>query len=227
MIQTILIRLLTKIFGIKKTPWKIYIIILVSILLIGIIAMSTSLVLNLEAADLVNLDSFNLSMNGNATVNSQGAQAIVDWAKVIAEYMRDNNYYYDRINGPWDIRYNDGKSKASCCTTYVSWVLQAAGYLKDEEHTNLHSTLNTKLYSKKDEWKWMTVTSESELLAGDILIYDSDGVAHSNICAGEDPVTKEIVYWDAGDPKAASGAFIGQTKTHWMRGYTCSYRLIK
>lgn len=186
----------------------------------GIVAMGSEL-------GIIDIDSLNLSMSGNRTVNSQGVQAILDWAKVIAEYMDQYDFEYRLYN--LTTRYNEQSTGGgTCCTTYVSWVLQEAGYLEDSEHTNYHWSLK-KLLDTKSEWQYMKVTSESELQAGDIVIYEGyensgKHVQHSNICAGYNEDNK-MVYWDAGD--GSNGAFKGTTKTHWMQGYNCSYRLVK
>lgn len=185
-----------------------------------------------DATGFQSLDSYGSSYGINARnpqVVSQGQQAILDWAKVIAEYM--NQYQFRYRLSSLTVRYNVQKyGGGSCCTTYVSWVLQEAGYLKHSEHTNYHWTLK-EILDTKSEWERQQVTDERQLHAGDIVIYegyDKDTgkhIQHSNICAGYDEDKKKTFYWDAGD--GSNGAFKGKTKTHWMKGYNCSYTLRK
>lgn len=192
----------------------------------GIVAMGSEL-------GIINIDTLNSPMSGSKMVYSKGRQSILDWARVIAEYMRDNGYYYpkDPITGKlnpnlghYDIRYNDGNSKHCCCATYVSWVLQAAGFIKDSQHTNYTGTIDS-LLANNPKWKKIEgATKDGDLEAGDIQIFS---VNHTNIYAGKGE------YWDAGSDLSSDirkrGAFKGYAKTTntFTRGdYSYSYRYI-
>ena len=69
----------------------------------------------------------------------------------------------------------------TCCATYVSWVLQEAGYLEDSEHQDGANNLRNYLMNNK---AWNVITSVSELQPGDIICYNS----HIEIYAGDGKV---------------------------------------
>lgn len=78
-------------------------------------------------------------------------------------------------------------SKTTCCATFVSWVLQEAGYLTDSEHTNSSTALYKCLKTSKG---FIEIKNISELQPGDILFYDYnsnmvDGLDHVEIYAGD------------------------------------------
>ena len=68
----------------------------------------------------------------------------------------------------------------SCCATYVSWVLQKAGYLNDSEHTDGANSLQNLLTQKG----WTRISAESDLQAGDVLCYNN----HVEIYAGDNKI---------------------------------------
>ena len=188
----------------------------------GIVAMGSEL-------GIINPDSLNLSMTGDRIVTSKGAQSVVDWARVIAEYMRDNGYYYPKdpntgkLNpnlGHYDIRYNDGNSKHCCCATYVSWVLQEAGMIKG--HTNATWIIDDWLF-KDPNWDQTKVDNLKGFKKGDVLIF---GTSHTDIYAGDGK------FWDAGSDLSTDfkkrGAFKGYAKEinpfEDFRGFSYVYR---
>ena len=121
--------------------------------------------------------------------------SIIECAKTIHEYMEQNNYTYCVYGGN---SYEEcgayGKSHGlnttfeesktgyhnTCCATYVSWVLQEAGYLTASEHTNSADSLTSLLISKG----FIIITDPSELLPGDVLSYSG----HVEIYAGDGTV---------------------------------------
>lgn len=121
--------------------------------------------------------------------------SIVEIAKVIHEYMEKNNYSYCVYGGnsyEECSKYNQSHGlnktfeqsktgyKHSCCATFVSWVLQEAGYISDSEHLDGANALQTKLKNKG----FKIISNESDLQAGDILCYPS----HVEIYAGNNTI---------------------------------------
>ena len=68
----------------------------------------------------------------------------------------------------------------SCCATYVSWVLQDAGYLSASEHSNSASGLQSIMKNKG----FKVITNKSDLKPGDVLCYSS----HVEIYAGNNKI---------------------------------------
>lgn len=120
---------------------------------------------------------------------------ILGIADTIHKYMEANNYKYcvygsnsgeEHINGVGcglNRTFEESKTgyQNSCCATYVSWVLQEAGYIEPSEHTNGAHAMNKLLQSKG----WQIINNINELEPGDILYYSS---GHVEIYAGEGKV---------------------------------------
>jgi hypothetical protein len=102
-------------------------------------------------------------------------------AKEIHTYMEENNYGYCTYDNRCD---HDGEcglnstfeaSKTNhhntCCATYVSWVLQEAGYLTKQEHVDnyLNGANNLIRYLTKKGWKEI---NKKDIQPGDILCYN-------------------------------------------------------
>ena len=119
--------------------------------------------------------------------------SIIDCAEMIHSYMEENNYtycvYYYNNNSEEEcanrslcglnVTFEESKTgyHHSCCATYVSWVLQEAGYLTRAEHTDGAGTLKGILLNKG----WQQIGSIDEAEPGDILYYDG----HIEIYAGD------------------------------------------
>lgn len=79
-------------------------------------------------------------------VKNADVTAMLNSCQKIATYMKNNGFtYYPRkgmSGGTYGLRYNtfskSSKStqRVSCCCTYVSWVLQDIGLIRDSEHHN-------------------------------------------------------------------------------------------
>ena len=121
--------------------------------------------------------------------------AIIQIADEIHKYMEENNYTYCVYGGnSYEECGKYGKahglnstfeaSKAghhnTCCATYVSWVLQEAGYISDSEHLDGANNLRSLLLSKG----FQKINAVSELQPGDILCYSG----HIEIYAGDGTV---------------------------------------
>lgn len=124
-----------------------------------------------------------------------GAGLILECAENIHKYMEDNNYTYCVYGGN---RYEEcgtyGKSHGldatfeesktghhnTCCATFVSWVLQEAGYITRDEHIE-YGCNGTGGLTRLLKAKGFTRVELSELEAGDIIIYDG----HVEIYAGD------------------------------------------
>lgn len=133
---------------------------------------------------------------GGNTIQAMGG-SILECAKIIHDYMSDpaHLYYYCLVGSESSkqAHVNAGLScglsssfKASqsagnkgyrltCCATYVSWVLEDAGYLK--MHTNGSKSLKTLLMQAG----WKQVSSYSELQAGDVVFMDTSGPNNGDI----------------------------------------------
>ena len=135
--------------------------------------------------------------------------AIIQCAKYIHEYMEENSYTYcvcDGSEAADECSYY-GKSHGlnttfeksidgyhnTCCATFVSWVLQEAGYITEAEHTNGAHAMDTLLRNKG----WIEITNPDDLEPGDILYY---GYGHVEIYAGDNTV------YNAGSGNAIRGS---------------------
>lgn len=119
---------------------------------------------------------------------------IVEIADMIHKYMEQNNYTYCVLNDSNEYEECKKYSKAhglnrtfeesktghhnTCCATYVSWVLQMAGYIEDSDHSDGADTLARTILMNKYGWKRV---SPAEAQAGDILYYTE---GHIEIYAG-------------------------------------------
>lgn len=124
-----------------------------------------------------------------------GAGLILECAEYIHKYMEDNNYtycvYYCNsleecgIYGKscgLDPTFEESKTghHNTCCATFVSWVLQEAGYITRDEHIE-YGCNGTGGITRLLKAKGFTRVELSELEAGDIIIYDG----HVEIYAGD------------------------------------------
>ena len=135
--------------------------------------------------------------------------SIIECAKAIHEYMEQNGYTYCVYGGNsyeecgtygkshgLSRNFEDSKTnKNTCCATYVSWVLQEAGYLSTEEHQDGANNLTSLLKSKG----WTVITNSSQFEPGDVLTYDH----HVEIYAGDGKI------YNAGSGRAIRGASPG------------------
>ena len=119
---------------------------------------------------------------------------IVEIADMIHKYMEQNNYTYCVLNDSNEYEECKKYSKAhglnrtfeesktghhnTCCATYVSWVLQMAGYIEDSDHSDGAETLAQTILMGKYGWKRVSV---AEAQPGDILYYT---YGHIEIYAG-------------------------------------------
>lgn len=142
------------------------------------------------------IDIEDLLIDGGDGYSSEKVEAILQAAEKIHNYMIDNEFYYPHpLAGPFDIRYNDGKSKRTCCATYVSWVLQEVDLIEDDEHRDWTGGVEGILVKRPAEWKFIKVTSFSEMQPGDVGCYhdgNPNEFTHVNIYAGDNK------FWDAG-----------------------------
>ncbi len=122
--------------------------------------------------------------------------AIVEWAQTIHQYMEQNNYHYcvyfsnsgeecqNRsqcyLSNTFESSKTSVQTRKTCCATFVSWVLQEAGYLGKTECYNGATALSNVLENQKG----FTRVSRSELAAGDIIVCDG----HVEIYAGDNQV---------------------------------------
>ncbi len=128
--------------------------------------------------------------------------SIIECAKAIHQYMEENGYTYCVYgSNSYEECGRNGKShglsrtfeasksnKNTCCATYVSWVLQEAGYLTESEHNDGADNLTNLLINKG----WTVITDINQFQPGDVLTYSS----HVEIYAGDGTV------YNAGSGKA-------------------------
>lgn len=133
-----------------------------------------------------------LSSGGDASTTSG---KIIQSAKKIHTYMEQNNYYYTTTNtSALKATFEESKqSRATCCATYVSWVLRDAGLINDTSHSALG--LGQLLVNK---YHWQKITDINKLKAGDVIYYENDH--HVEIYAGNGQV------YNAGTDKAIKRA---------------------
>lgn len=73
--------------------------------------------------------------------------------------------------------------KSTCCATYVSWVLQKCGYIKDSEHFD--NCGDEQVLLKAKGWKEIE-GKDSNLKPGDIIIYfNGSERLHTDIYVGD------------------------------------------
>lgn len=125
--------------------------------------------------------------------HSEGGGTVIEVAQKIHSYMEQNKYTYcvyggnsyeECSGGGHGLNSTFEASKTgyhhTCCATYVSWVLQEAGYLSDSEHNDSASGLQQIMKSKG----FKMITNEADLQAGDVLCYSS----HVEIYAGDNKI---------------------------------------
>lgn len=151
---------------------------------------------------------------------------ILDIADKIHKYMEQNNYKYcvyfcnsyeeHSNNAQCGLNRTFEASKtgyhSSCCATYVSWVLQEAGYIVEAEHTNGAYGIEELLVRKG----WTKIQKVSDLQPGDILFY---GYGHVEIYAGDGKV------YNAGSGSAIRGASPAKRTIPTTGEYKLSYGL--
>lgn len=127
-------------------------------------------------------------------------------AKEIHTYMEENHYGYctydNRCNhdGNCGLNATFELSKTgyhnTCCATYVSWVLQEAGYLTKQEHIDnyLNGANNLIRYLTKKGWKEI---NKKDIQPGDILCYNGHIAIYGGRGRQYDAGSKEYVNKEA------------------------------
>ena len=153
------------------------------------------------------------------------AAGIIGIADQIHKYMEQNNYSYcvyssnsyeecgklGKSHGLSTTFEGSKTNKNTCCATYVSWVLQEAGYFTAADHTNGAITMSNKLRAKG----WQVITKASELQPGDIVYFD---YGHVEIYAGDGKV------YNAGSGSAIRGASPAKDNSIYGSDFTCGFR---
>lgn len=125
------------------------------------------------------------SSSSSKSTNATGAaKKILQVAEEMHTYFEKNGYKYD---GAYAQTFEGSKKyKAVVCATYVSWVLQECGYIKDSEHYDDCGT-EQDLFRK---YKWTEIKvsdgSTNQLKPGDIIIYCYGATRwHTDIYVGQ------------------------------------------
>lgn len=115
--------------------------------------------------------------------DAQGG-TIIEVAKRIHEYMEANKYSY--ALGNLDSTFEKSKTghHNTCCATYVSWVLQEAGYVTESEHISNNLNYANNFRSALQSKGFKVINNQADLQAGDILCYDN----HVEIYAGNNTI---------------------------------------
>ena len=111
---------------------------------------------------------------GQWTESSEAAEKILQKAEEIHAYMENNDYTYALSNLNSSFQASITGNHVACCATYVSWVLQEAGYNMQCIHSSpgLHSYL---------ESKCQKITSYADLQPGDIAFLNTNGNSFSHV----------------------------------------------
>ena len=142
----------------------------------------------------------------DTTTDSNGSQTILDKAQEILDVMDSENWSYQ--SGCWSGRttWEDAQdgSKVSSCATYVSWVLQEAGYLESGKalsHGDEGSSTESVYESYADNltdatWYYPECTTKDyDLVPGDIVIVERSGSWRTiAIYAGKDSSGNNTFY---------------------------------
>lgn len=123
--------------------------------------------------------------------------SIIEAADIIHKYMEQNNYTYCVYgSNSHEECSKNGKSHGlnrtfeesktghhnTCCATYVSWVLQMAGYIDDSDHSDGAIPLAESILIKKYGWKTVSI---AEMQEGDVLYFK---YGHIEIYAGNNSI---------------------------------------
>lgn len=140
--------------------------------------------------------------------------AIVEWAQVIHQYMEANDYIYCvygtngneecnklgrgacYLSATFEGSKASAQTRKTCCATFVSWVLQEAGYMTADEHNSNYCNGANDLARFLENQKGFRRVIKSELTAGDIIVCSG----HVEIYAGDNQV------YNAGSGNAIRGA---------------------
>ncbi len=153
------------------------------------------------------------------------SSGVIGIADQIHKYMEQNNYSYcvygsnsyeecgslGKSHGLSTTFENSKTNKNTCCATYVSWVLQEAGYFTAADHTNSATAMSNKLKAKG----WQAITNASELQPGDVVYF---GYGHVEIYAGDGKV------YNAGSGSAIRGASPAKDNSIYSSSFTCGFR---
>ncbi len=124
--------------------------------------------------------------------------AIIECAQMIHQYMEQYNYIYcvkgsnsyeecsklgrgaHYLSATFEGSKASEQTRKTCCATFVSWVLQEAGYITVADHSDSAGTLASIL----EKQKGFTRVLKTELEAGDIIVCDG----HVEIYTGDGQV---------------------------------------
>lgn len=128
---------------------------------------------------------------------SESGGSIVECAEYVHAYMEENNYTYCVYGGNsyeecgtfgkghgLDPTFEESKTKHqnTCCATFVSWVLQEAGYMTAEEHVQYNGNGALSLARFLENQKGWTRVDASQMEAGDVMVYN---YGHVQLYAGD------------------------------------------
>lgn len=155
---------------------KIKIILIIIAIIVAIMCI-IGLFFILDEEGIIDLDKLLLDGEEETSYSSDKVEAILQAADKIDFYISTGSdsgqHGYTYTSGPFNLRYNSGNYKGSCCATYVSWILQEVGLVEDSEHFDWVPTAEAVL-SSKSEWKKVYVSDLSDMKPGDVGFYRMD-----------------------------------------------------
>ena len=147
------------------------------------------------------------------------ASGILASAEKIHKYMEDNKYIYSLNTAQLASTFESSKTyKATCCASYVSWVLLDAGLINTCSH-NAGGVAD--ILSANSKFEKIQAKSLSDLKAGDILVYASGSVRkHTEIYAGNGTIYNAGYEGTSGTAGGVRGSAPASMNTGYLTSYT-------
>lgn len=150
-------------------------------------------------------------LQDGSSAPSGDASDLMGWCEIIAKHYASSNppYSYDQENGEWRLDYTQQTVHNSCCTIYAQQALFKANMLDGIDESNWENIWMSKDFG---DWldanpNWYKLKEGDKEEPGDVHVYYSDSISHTNIYAGDGQ------YWDAGEERGRS--FCRNNKNTW------------
>ena len=150
---------------------------------------------------------------------SGNASGILASAEKIHKYMEDNKYVYSLDTSQLASTFEGSKKfKATCCASYVSWVLLDAGLIDTCSH-NAGGVAD--ILTANSKFEKIQARSLSDLKAGDILVYASGSTRkHTEIYAGNGTIYNAGYEGTSGTAGGVRGSAPASMSTSYLTSYT-------
>lgn len=133
-------------------------------------------------------------LGGTIVGEPEGSDNMVDSAKEIHKYVRENGYSYAQAG----IHLPNYKTKTIDCSSYVTWVILNTGYRSANFKEGMYQWTSSTFTSNKEGW--YVVKDIKDAKAGDIICYSG----HVEIYAGSMRNNKPVVYNCGGNDSIAA-----------------------